>query len=274
MGRFYPAAYFGSDRMLEHPKALRATGYERDKIDLIRDSRKLPPGGRILDVGCGKGEFVANLGDRGWQAQGVELSRIAADYAREKMEIEVFNGELKDAGFPDGHFDLITLWHVLEHCHDPSGVLAETNRILRTEGRLLVSVPNFHSLQARVMKNDWYHLDTPRHLYHFAPVTISKFLEKTGFRILKISYCSPTHNRDGIAFSLLKRYEECKRENRGGFLDREGDKHGDIRSANDFGPLKSVRRKMFDVTVSLLSSFESLIRQGGTMNIYAIKEKS
>ena len=107
---------------------------------------KWAKGGRLLDVGCGEGTFLELARNRGWDVQGTELSRFAADYASRVLGRKIFCGELAEARFRDGEFDAVTLWHVLEHVTDPARYLAEARRILMPKGILIVAVPNVNDL--------------------------------------------------------------------------------------------------------------------------------
>jgi ubiquinone/menaquinone biosynthesis C-methylase UbiE len=136
--------------------------------------------GRVLDVGCGNGEFLATLGARGWEVYGTEFSEAGCALARSKR-ITVHQGTLPSARFPDRFFDVVTLWHVLEHLPEPPVELAEIGRVLRDDGLLVVEVPNSDSLTFRLCGRRWYHLDLPRHLQHFTPTTLQRLLGQAGF---------------------------------------------------------------------------------------------
>jgi 2-polyprenyl-3-methyl-5-hydroxy-6-metoxy-1,4-benzoquinol methylase len=142
-----------------------------------------PERGRLLDVGCACGFFVKAAQDAGWQAEGVELSQWSADYGRDKLGVKIFPGLLSEAKFPDNSFDAITVWDVLEHVPDPISELNEIYRILKPGGLLLINYPNTGSLLTRLAgRNWWFYLSV--HLYYFTPRTISRLLEKAGFKVI------------------------------------------------------------------------------------------
>jgi SAM-dependent methyltransferase len=140
--------------------------------------------GRVLDVGCGSGDFLRFLKRRGWDVQGVEFSEEAAALARAKS-IPVHRGELASADFPDNSFDVVTLWHVAEHLPHPRAELAEIRRILRDNGLLVLEVPNSACLTLQLCGTHWRQLDVPRHLQHFTPATMERLLNEAGFDVVR-----------------------------------------------------------------------------------------
>jgi 2-polyprenyl-3-methyl-5-hydroxy-6-metoxy-1,4-benzoquinol methylase len=138
--------------------------------------------GRALEIGCGSGWLLDALRKAGWDVVGTERSEQSAALAR-RLGLPVRIGDRSIRDSPSSSFDLIIVWHVLEHLRDPLGTLAELRRVIRLSGRLVIAVPNIASWQARVADAHWVHLDVPRHLFHFDPTTLRTMLEATGFRI-------------------------------------------------------------------------------------------
>ena len=134
----------------------------------------LPPG-RVLDVGCQKGEFLYVMKQRGWDVTGVEFSSTPPNV----FGLPIHYAELKDAPLAPGSFDLITLWAVLEHVHDPIAVLTQVTKLLRPAGRAFVLVPNFDSIPARFMRHD----DVPRHLLMFTKRTLQHAAHAAGLTV-------------------------------------------------------------------------------------------
>lgn len=151
---------------------------------------KWRPDGRLLDVGCGKGDYLAAQRRLGWQVQGIEINPPAVQYARQVLNLEVFEGEMAQSNFPQGHFDVITMWWYLEHVHDPMQVLCQARQMMRSDGTLIVGVPNRDSFEARLFGPAWYHLDAPRHLYLFTPVTLNAMLRCAGFSLTTLDFVS------------------------------------------------------------------------------------
>ena len=156
----------------------------------VRRIMKYKKNGRILDIGCGDGEFLLLLYKKGWKTYGIDISRKACKLATDKLKQNILNHELKDCNFPEAYFDLITLNHVLEHLLDPNKELREIHRILKGRGMLLICVPNIGSFQFKISKEHWFGLRLPWHVYQYSPNTIVAMLKKNGFEVVKITYPS------------------------------------------------------------------------------------
>ena len=146
--------------------------------------------GRILDIGCGDGFLLKYLKEKGWEVYGVEPGEVASRYARDILGLSVFTGVLKDVGYPDDHFDAVSLYAVFEHLPNPTQTLMEIKRILKPGGILFISVPNFGGLESRIFGERWIAIKAPTHLYHFTPTVLSRIVKKAGFQVLKIKHIS------------------------------------------------------------------------------------
>jgi SAM-dependent methyltransferase len=145
---------------------------------------RLRPGGRLLDVGAGTGVFLNEMRRYGaWDVKGVELNEAAAEQGRTKFGLDVFRGQVEDAPWPAGSFDVVTLWDVLEHLPDPRGALGRIRTLLSEEGYLICSVPNGGSLDARLFGRYWIGLDAPRHMSVFNLKSLRRLLGETGFEL-------------------------------------------------------------------------------------------
>jgi len=173
-------------------------------------SRGLAPGARILDVGCGRGVILGALANRGFDVHGVEISAEAARGADPRAEIRIAT-HLSDADYEAASFDQVIVWHVLEHLADPRETLEAAHRILKPGGRLIVAVPNFSSLQARWTGDAWFHLDLPRHIYHFPLEALRTLLAETGYTVGSTYHFSLRQNPFGWIQSVMNRFSSLPR---------------------------------------------------------------
>ena len=150
------------------------------KLDWIEKEKNLK--GELLDIGAGTGDFLARAKKRGWKVTGVEPSEGARNLAKEKGIALKENSDSLAAG----SFDVITMWHVLEHVPDLEKQILELQRLLKEDGLLIVAVPNFKSYDAYKYKDDWAAFDVPRHLWHFSRTSIEKIFEIFSFEVKKV----------------------------------------------------------------------------------------
>lgn len=140
--------------------------------------------GNLLDIGCGTGYFPAFMKENGWDASGVEVNDRARAFAKEKFGIEVIPPERIDE-LEKNHYDCITLWHVMEHFHDPASWFRKIDGLLKDDGYCIIALPNSQSSDARWFGRDWAAYDVPRHLWHFSPSSFSLFASGNGFRVTR-----------------------------------------------------------------------------------------
>jgi SAM-dependent methyltransferase len=163
-----------------------------------------PAGGSVLEVGCGPGLMLAAFSRRGWKALGIERNEEVAEKARRTLGLEI-SARPVEALPLDAQFDLIIMFHVLEHIAEPVALLAECAKRLAPEGRIVINVPNFDSWQSRFAGSQWLHLDPPRHLTHFTPETLAGALERAGLKLAEISFVSFEHDPYGWIESTINR---------------------------------------------------------------------
>ena len=125
------------------------------------------------------------LRDMGWTVEGIDPSDEAARHARELngLDVRVGSAESILPELAGESFDLVTLWHVLEHVYDPVGVLTQIRRLLKPGGLLMLEVPNFASACSVMFRWSWAPLESPRHLFQFTPGTLTVLLTKIGFHV-------------------------------------------------------------------------------------------
>ncbi|SFV27713.1 class I SAM-dependent methyltransferase [Thermoflavifilum thermophilum] len=199
------AAYYHSENYISHTdtrKGLLFKAYHaarwlalRRKYLLIRkafhtyvptwEMHALQTQPSVLDIGCGTGSFLHMMQRHGWQVTGIEPSETARNIAKKKYQLDV-QDPIQLNTFPDQHFTLITLWHVLEHIHALHENLSTIYRLLHPYGLVFIAVPNYTSFDERFFGNYWAAYDVPRHLYHFAPQTMQLLLVSHRFELVKI----------------------------------------------------------------------------------------
>ncbi|HUP13096.1 MAG TPA: class I SAM-dependent methyltransferase, partial [Niastella sp.] len=138
--------------------------------------------GRLLDVGAGTGAFLKYMQQKNWQVSGVEPDADARSVARKIVNLELLPTEVLQT-FPKHSFDVITLWHVLEHVHQLHEHMDILKSLLKPGGTLFIAVPNYRSLDARIYDTAWAAYDVPRHLYHFSPESIGALMHRHGLRV-------------------------------------------------------------------------------------------
>ena len=203
----YPPAYLGDTAhtieaflagTLQRSRSWRR---ETEKIALLE---RYVSGGHILDVGCGEGKFLWGLDSKKWQRTGVDFAEEALRLVKAKIhDITLLEGTIFSPQLQANKFDVITFWHVLEHLPDPLKVLERAYQLLRPGGWLIISVPNFASLQAHLFGRYWYAIDVPRHLYHFAPGPLEILLRKVDLRVHEHLFFSPMANIHSLKYSLI-----------------------------------------------------------------------
>lgn len=155
----------------------------KKKLNLINSCSA--EGKNLLDVGCGTGDFLQVAQQNNWTVSGIEPNEQARGIANKKTNSSVFETEqlLK---FKANSFDVITLWHVLEHVPNLEDHVAVLKKLLTSNGTLIIAVPNYNSFDAKHYKNFWAALDVPRHLWHFNRSSVSKLVGKHAMEVIKI----------------------------------------------------------------------------------------
>lgn len=145
----------------------------------------VPRGGRLLDVGCACGFLLVAARERGYEAQGVEVSRWAVEFGQRTLGLDIRRGELCELRLPAASFDVVTMVDVIEHLIDPRAVVAEVRRLLRPGGRIVLVTPDLGSLVARLTGPRWYGL-LDDHYFYFSRDTLRRFLESEGFAVEQV----------------------------------------------------------------------------------------
>jgi SAM-dependent methyltransferase len=151
-------------------------GFRREAIAQFKQS------GALLDLGCSSGSFLQSLCGKAWDLYGIEMSAESARKAEAGTGAKVFVGDILDAQFSPGSFDVITCFDVLEHLYEPRRVMAKVAEWLKPEGIFYVLVPNVDSAEGRVFGSYWHGLELPRHLFHYSPASLKYLAESAGLR--------------------------------------------------------------------------------------------
>ncbi len=188
LGKYYKSDHYIShtdsqqtltDRLYQMVKSYNL----KSKIRLINRHRTTK--GRLLDIGAGTGDFLKAVHKDGWQITGVEPDEQARTLARNKLPEQTPLYPSLDA-LHNQTFDVITLWHVLEHVPDYNQYLETIKRLLTKDGLLVIAVPNFKSYDAQYYQAYWAAFDVPRHLWHFSQTAIQKILTNHQMTLFKI----------------------------------------------------------------------------------------
>lgn len=182
--------YYESDDYISHTDGKRSPFEKlyqfiknialKNKLNLINSLQNQK--GRLLDIGAGTGDFLKMAQTNGWQTTGIEPSEKAKNIALQKG-VSFVSSMVE---LPDHSFDLITMWHVLEHVPNLEHQIAELRRLLKPTGTILIAVPNFNSYDANHYGNFWAAYDVPRHLWHFSKTAIRKLFERENLTLEKV----------------------------------------------------------------------------------------
>jgi len=201
----YTPDYYGSasskfiatiERILALSTAVRARKILRVWLK-TNQTEKSPT---VLDIGCGRGHLLRAFKKLGGTALGLERQEFPVD---EKTDDCVRIGSISDPEYADRQFDIIILWHVLEHLEKHEALLQDLSNRLSKDGLLIIAVPNFSSLQQGLFSKYWFHLDLPRHLVHFDKEWLELNLSNNGYEIEFISSMDPLQNTFGFIQSSM-----------------------------------------------------------------------
>jgi 2-polyprenyl-3-methyl-5-hydroxy-6-metoxy-1,4-benzoquinol methylase len=142
--------------------------------------------GKMLDIGCGNGIYLTAAKELGWTGYGVESNHSAARHANKSLGLEIEAGNFEAIAYPEKHFDVITMWHSLEHFSDPTKIIRKIRKLLKDDGVLMIGIPNFSSFDRKLFKESWNGLEIPLHAWHFTPGSIQYLLKESGFEVRRI----------------------------------------------------------------------------------------
>jgi SAM-dependent methyltransferase len=272
LNSWYPCEYYGPNNLRFHPAIewllRRLHGGIAQAILESWDAAS----GRALDIGCGRGWTLAAFRDAGWQTVGVERSGESSAFARERLGLDVRTSGFEPQDFAGQTFDVVILSHVVEHLPNAPSMLEAAAGLVAPGGALLVAVPNLASWQSQLTRGAWFHLDLPRHQWHFTADWLEEKLVGLGFRISLVSHVSLEQNVFGWLQSLLNRLG--LRHNLLYDLIRRQDARQTARPWRTH-PLQSAASCVLGALLLpwafLMVGLEGICRRGGTVEIIAVK---
>lgn len=214
----YSEGYYGEEVADKAVNSVAIRLFQQERQRQALGNRR---GGMILDIGCGDGTFLSHLSSA-WEKWGYEPSALGQEQVKRKKDIRFFDMEAVSL---DVLFDVVTLWQVFEHVDDPKALLAKIRLVLKKEGVLFISVPNFESFQARLFRGRWFHLDPIRHIFHYSPIRLKQLLTDAGFDVVGESTFSLEYGAFGwwqsslnacgfefnMMYKILKKRKQYKR---------------------------------------------------------------
>jgi SAM-dependent methyltransferase len=270
LSQAYDLSYYG-----EQDEKFKSSKVE-DVLDMFRKkrakklSRYLNENDKVLDIGCGNGRFLAYLNEYGnYKIYGTELEGKAATRAARVPNLILKTGMPMQGDFEDGVFKAVTMFHVFEHLEKPLEMLDIINRVLCSKGLLVISFPNIASLQSRLFKGKWLHLDPPRHLFFITPHDFVQIMNKRGYTLMKEKYFSAEQNPYGAIQSTLNLF--CKKREVL-FESLKGNKE----YVKEYSKTNMLMQKgffVFSFPFFILSDiFESLFKRGATVEFTFVKK--
>lgn len=214
---------------------------------------------KLLDLGCGAGGLLQAARNHGWNAQGLDVSSHAAEHVRE-LGFEVFEGELSEAAFPEGQFDVVTAAELLEHISEPRALLREVARILRPGGLFWTTTPHARGISARMLGLKWRCIWPPEHLQLFSIRGLKALLREAGFRDIHVD---TTGGNPVEIWHALGRHTESAPKT----VDQHFDRVLTSQQLNE-SLMKSRSRRALKSTVN---SFLNLSRLGDSMKVFAVR---
>lgn len=184
IGKYYKSEEYYSHQ--ENKKGFIPKIYETVKKINLKHKYKLATKrikkGKLLDIGCGVGDFLHTAEEHSWSCTGVEPSEEAKTIARKRIKADIIASEDLQQ-LSDESFDLITMWHVLEHVDNLKWQVEQLQRLVKPQGRIVIAVPNYKSYDAQYYKELWAAYDVPRHLNHFNRTTLTKIFKSSGLEL-------------------------------------------------------------------------------------------
>ncbi|MEE9211318.1 MAG: class I SAM-dependent methyltransferase [Phycisphaeraceae bacterium] len=265
----YDESYYGKGEA-------KFTGLIEKVLDQFRSARArrvrryIAPPAKILDIGCGNGRFLGCLIEQGFDGYGIELSGKAAQRARQIPGVQLKVGRLEAADYNEHVFDGICMWHVFEHLTEPKTTLRIIRKILKPDGYLLMSTPNIDSVQSKLFRGHWLHLDPPKHLFFLGASDLTAAMRGFGFKLIEQRHFSLEHNPFGLQQSILN----CLLGQREVLFEALKGNNTHVKDYSRWGIAvqKWLCLGSFPV-FAMLAGLEAVLRRGGTMELVFQKER-
>lgn len=211
---FYKDNYFNrSDNKSGYLNYFGALGgLEKTFSKRLEEILKFKKAKSILDIGSGPGIFLKVCKNKGIEAQGVEISEEAVDYAKNVLNVSVTKSTLEEFN-PKEKFDLITAWDVIEHITDPNLFLQKVHKILNKNGCFIFSTGDINSIIAKISGKNWHLFTLPDHMFFYSKKSIKAILENNGFRVVKITYPFSWYSLSYLIERFLKKVLKLKNPN-------------------------------------------------------------
>lgn len=262
--RFYPREYFCT-----HEDTYRSSIFSSLILDKVKEATRFRKSGKLLDIGCGQGWFLQKMQQKGFEVHGLDSSPVACQLASKKVgSYNIFEGNLFSVDLQEKAYDVITLWHVIEHLNTPIEALKRIRGLLKKEGMLIICCPNFNSFLRAIFKENWYPLFVPHHLFQFTLQTLSRILQISGYKVKhqKKHFVDPITNMGSLKISLLRAIG-LNRMTGLSPIEVKGD------SRLDHRPIWwRIARFCFNIIILVLSFAFSFIGNEEVMLIWATKE--
>ncbi len=182
-----------SGEIAPNPDAARPFEGRGERLDqLARPANaSTGKGGRLLDVGCGDGQFLSVMNNRDWDVRGVDFDEDVVWHAKNVLKMDAEHLDVETTPLPEGRYDAISMWGVLQLVYKPRRLLENLVEHLEDDGVLALGVSNFRSVGARVFGSRWRGLGVPRHISHFTPETLERLLRSVGLRVVYQHFETP-----------------------------------------------------------------------------------
>jgi len=149
------------------------------------------PDRSVLDIGSATGHFLSEFKKSGWRTTGVELSYSASKFAREILGLEIINEDFFITDLDPQSYDLITMYHIIEHFLDPRAMLTKCHNLLSEDGALFIETPNWVGIGALIRGENWSHIIPPEHLNYFSPQSLELLVKSSGFHVQCVTTVTP-----------------------------------------------------------------------------------